>query len=112
MGIELAIVDEQQVVNRNRVFLIRLEITQAVTKNDAAATSYQVGIEYRMYGVDSEETRHFKPELQEVHFDDYVAHAMEQLSKGDPRHVGALQAIENAVAAMVASELSTTAITF
>lgn len=109
MGIELDIQNLQPAVNINRVFLTRLEISQPFCCDDLVAPKYEVTIEYRTYGVAPDGQRHFSGESREVHIKDFLTHAQAEAANGDMTQLGALQAIEGAVAAIIADDLQTTA---
>lgn len=109
MGIALDIENTLPEVNRNRVFLTRLEITQARRTDDASDPHYKVVVEYSLYGVDGNGVRHFSGNDAEVVVPDFLAQARSEAGKGDMSLVLALQAIEGAVAAIIADDLDTTA---
>lgn len=108
MGIEIAGAVQQPEVTFNRVFLRKLAIDQFEIVDDAPPPHYKVFIEYRLYGV-KDGVRHFHNDIREIELDDFLEEAMRQANAGDPTLLMALPTIEASIAALIATDLDTTA---
>lgn len=104
MAIKITNATAQPAVVFDHVHLINLVIEQPLFENDAQTPHYKVTFSYRMYGVDNDNKRHYKPETHEVEIDNYLLHAAQHLEKGDPKLFQALQGIEDAIASILEHE--------
>jgi len=104
MGIRLEQATAQPAVVFDRVHLMKMEITQPVFFNDALQPVYSVSVEYRLYGVDSSGTRHYKGETSEITIDDFLSEAIADMNNGDPTMIMALGGIEKAVATIISND--------
>jgi hypothetical protein len=101
MGIQVESNLVQPQIEFNRVHLLRLEITQPTFTNDELPPKYKVMVEYKMFGVDGANQRHYHPETNEVEIEDFLAHAMAEVAKGNTALAAALQSIEVAIAFII-----------
>ena len=104
MGIAIATAKSLPAVTYDKIHLTRLEIVQPVFDDDAAAPVYQVRVCYRHFGVADGLRYYANEDVQVVALPDFLASAMADAAQGDMTLVGALQAIEAAVAAIIADQ--------
>jgi hypothetical protein len=101
MGIQIANPPVQIAVVYDHIHLARLEIDQAVFEDDALPPVYKVRVAYRKYGI-VDGVRHYQPAEHVIGVSDFLQLAMQKVGSGDTSLVSALQAIEQAVAAIIA----------
>jgi hypothetical protein len=58
-------------------------------------------VEYKMFGADGANQRHYHPETHEVEIDDFLGHAMTEVTKGNTELAAALHSIEVAIAFII-----------
>lgn len=85
----------------DRFFMENLTMTQRMDGDNSANPYYEVRISYRIYAVDEEGVRHFKPKLNIITIEDYYSVAMTKALQGDTGLAGAMQAIEAALTAII-----------
>lgn len=92
----------QPAVNYDHVHLCKLEIEQPVNTDNAAQPIYKVVVNYRLYGIDASNVRHYQAgECNRIGIDDYYVLAATKAAAGDMSLANAVGAIESAVAAIV-----------
>lgn len=101
MGIEITNAKSLPAVTYDRIHLTKLEITQPVFFDDSLNPVYQVVVSYRHYGVAAGVRYYANEDVQVVALSDFLAAAMADAVQGDMTLMGALQAIEAAVAAII-----------
>ena len=82
-------------------FLDRLELTQRDEKDHTAPPYYVLNVQYRMFAIDENNTRHFKTHVEFIDIKDYAAVAYAKAIAGDPDLATAAIAIENALAKII-----------
>ena len=85
----------------DRIFLDDLRIRQAMDTSNSNPSKYKVEVFYRIYAVDAEDIRHFKPGIYNIYLPDYLEKAMQKASRGDMDMLEVMRAIEQALAALI-----------
>jgi len=97
--------DAQPAVTFDRIHMTRMEILQPCVSDDVPPAVYHVQIQYREYGVDAANVRHYKTgEPVTVGITDFYAAAMEKAAVGDMDLINALVAIQAAVAQVITDQ--------
>jgi acetyl-CoA carboxylase alpha subunit len=105
MGIQVSGAEVQPQVRFDKIFVSQLKVTQAMSTNEALPPVYEVAIEYRNYGVDVHQQRHYHSDTQEILVSDFLKLAKSKYAEGDTTLVVALQAIETAIAALIKHDM-------
>ena len=88
----------------NKVHLDSLNIVQGKRSNDSEHPVYIVQIEYRLYGIDSNNKIEYEPKLRRIVIEDYLQEGLQKLQEdNDPTMLQALAAIEQALASIIAT---------
>lgn len=101
MAIELSAGEEIPTLEYKYVFLENLALRQARAKHKDEVPRYELVITLRLYAVDDSGFRHYQNSVRVLTFDDYIAEALALLAEGDASLMGAMQAIENALATII-----------
>ncbi len=109
MGIKLGDAPTKPGITFDQVFLVSLHVRQNHSDDNTATPIYDVTIKYRTYGIDQNNVRHYSGEgIHTIKVHDWITHCMEH-HPNDPPILGALTAIQDAVAILVAEDRQTTA---
>jgi hypothetical protein len=104
VGIQVTNTAAIPVLEFKNVHLVRLNITQPLQENNSLAANYHVMIVYRLFGVDGDGKRHYRPEEIEIEIDDFLTMAMTEYAAGDPTLIMAFKSIETAIAALITKD--------
>ncbi len=104
MGIEVTNAAAVPVLEYKKVHLVRLNITQPLQENHLLSPNYHIMIVYRLFGVDADNKRHYRPEEIEIEIDDFLTMAMKEYAAGDPTLIMAFKSIETAIAALITKD--------
>lgn len=110
MSIVIANPPVQPALSYDHVHLCKLEIEQPVSTDNLSPPIYNVVINYRLYGIDTGNVRHYQAgDCTRVGIDDFYTLAATKAAAGDLSLANAMSAIQSAIAAIVANQLGTTA---
>jgi hypothetical protein len=104
MGIKINSGLVQPEILFDKVHVINLEITQPIFTNNALFPVYRVFIQYRLYGVGSENTRHYHHDIKEIEIPNFIPKAMKIMELGNPLLINTLGILESAIAFIIANE--------
>jgi len=82
----------------DRIFVHKIEITQARVRDDAPDPVYKVDIQYQTYGVDDDGLRVYDSSMESITIDDFLPKAIAKGQSGKTAGVTALSALEDAIA--------------
>ncbi len=105
MGIQLSESTARPAIVFDKVHVSEIKIEQPMFEDDTRPPFYKVSIEYRLYGVDDQNKRHYEGKAYEIEVVDFYAVAIRKIAEGDPRLAQALGAIEQAVALIIQNEM-------
>ena len=101
MAITLSNATAQVAVVFDHIHLVNLSIDQDLFYNNALQPMYKVKISYKMFGVDTDNNRHYRPEVFEIEVPDFIALATESAMQGDMTLYQAFGCIELAIANII-----------
>lgn len=101
MAIQISNSEQQPALSYNLVFMHSMSIEQRMDPVDTITPKYTMRVEYRLYAVDGEGRRHYRPKTNTIVIDDYIPLAMQKAAIGNFDLVGAMQAIEHALADII-----------
>ena len=101
MPITVSNATAQPAVVFDHIHLVNLSIDQDIFYNDNLNAVYKVKITYKMFGVDIDKERHYRPEVFEIEIPDFIAFATEATQTGDMTLFTAFQSIELAIANII-----------
>lgn len=101
MAITVSNATAQPAVVFDHIHLVNLSIDQDLFYNNALNPVYKVKINYKMFGVDNDNQRHYRPEVYEIEIPDFIAFATEAAQAGDMTLFTAFQSIELAIANII-----------
>jgi hypothetical protein len=85
----------------DRVFVKQVNITQDRFTDNARLPLYRVRCDYQLYGVDDDNVRHYDGVMRTITIEDFVRE-----SQGNAVRLGALQALEHAIADILTEDPS------
>lgn len=95
---------EPELVYEN-FFMDEIRITQTPKEDHAGISDFTLVVIYRLYAVDSQGKRHYRPVIKHISIDDYLTLAMQKAQAGDPDLLNAMQSIETALAKIIEDQL-------
>lgn len=98
MAIEITNAEHQPPLVYDHIFMHSLTIDQRMVKENSVPPNFTLRVEYRMYAVGPDDTRHYKPGMNTILIDDYYTAAMTKAMQGDMDLANAMGAIEHALA--------------
>jgi hypothetical protein len=101
MAIQLTNSLSQPALVYNNFFLERLELTQKLDTNNHAPPYYVLRVQYRLFAIDPEDTRHFQNKSNVIEITDYAAEAYKKALQGNMDLANASSAIEQALAKII-----------
>lgn len=104
MAVQITDAESVPAVSYNRIHLLRLDVDQPISSSDTAAPVYSVRLVYQKYGVVDGVRYYHSCGAQELNLPDYFSLAMADAQQGDTTLLGALQAIEAAIAAILTDQ--------
>lgn len=107
MGIKLTSAEQRPGVTFDQVFVVRLVINQRHQDVHTQQPVFEVTIKYRTFGVDSDGVRHYSGKgIHTIKIDDWITHCVEHHST-EPPVLAAMDAIEAAIAVLIAEDRKT-----
>jgi hypothetical protein len=101
MAIQISNSEIQPALAYNLVFMHSMQIEQRMDPTNDITPKYTMRVEYRLYAVDAEGKRHYRPKTSTIVIEDYIPVAMQKAMAGNTDLVNAMGAIEHALADII-----------
>lgn len=101
MSIKITNTKSEPALTFDGFFLCSLKLDQEPVVDNEANPQYTLRIQYRTYAVDDTDTRHYSSNVKHIEIQDYYTEAIKKAMVGDMDLVGAMQAIERALAKII-----------
>lgn len=104
MGIEITAGDTVEALVYNKIHLENLLVEQPLIATEQTQPIYRLTIRYRIYAVGSTGQRYYIPGARFIRIEDYLTLAITKAGEGDEALLGALLAIETALATIISDQ--------